>query len=300
MLGADNSLTWFSTGLFVLATGLRPWRHLIQLLTNRADSLHDIVHHPIVPSPQSPAGVFAERFERIEAALDEMRESQEKHEQLQIQAAAQAGPTTSEMQAVLARIGENIEHLEEQSRNTTRAGELVRLDSEEKYAALQKALEGLVTEVGELHQRVTTAATTAAAAIATATAATEAVAARSPQQRKSSLAWTAPPGAGIDTWGSGGRDAPSSSRPVRRRTSLSAQIMPSFPPHETLHDKILHWIVHVVLIPVKLCQNLLHRIIAALGVAAEPTSPVSPKENTALRSPPLANVLSPKGKQKML
>src|ERR1700733_5486670 len=133
LLGADNSLTWFSTALFVRATGLRPWRHLIQLLTTRVETLHDIVHHPVVYTAQSSTAIPTERFERIEEALDELRGSHEKHEQWQVQAAAQAGPASSEMQAVLARIEESIEHLEGQSRNTARAGELVRLDSEEKY-----------------------------------------------------------------------------------------------------------------------------------------------------------------------
>lgn len=266
------------------------------------------MHHPVVRAPQSPAAISAERFERIETTLEELRAAQEKHEQMQTQAAAQAGPASSEMQAVLARIEESIEHLEEQSRNTTRAGELVRLDTEDKYVALQKALEGLVTEVGELHQRVTTAATTAAAASATATAAAEAaqtVTTRSPQQRKPTLSWAAPAATGIGAWGPNGQDATLSGRPgpVKRRTSLAAQVMPPpFQPHETLRDKILHLVVHVVLIPVKICQNLLHGIIAALGVAAEPSSPRVSKDAVMMQSPPpkLAKVLSPKGKQKTL
>ncbi|KIP01845.1 hypothetical protein PHLGIDRAFT_131070 [Phlebiopsis gigantea 11061_1 CR5-6] len=41
--GAD-SLSWFSTSLFVLATGIRPWTHLVSRLQERTDELHTAVH----------------------------------------------------------------------------------------------------------------------------------------------------------------------------------------------------------------------------------------------------------------
>lgn len=53
LLSASGSLSWFSTGLFVLATGVRPWRHLISLLTNRAEALHDIVYAPKIRKQQA-------------------------------------------------------------------------------------------------------------------------------------------------------------------------------------------------------------------------------------------------------
>ncbi len=45
-LGDTNSPTWFSTTLFVLATGIRPWSHLINRLRDRTHELHTALHFP--------------------------------------------------------------------------------------------------------------------------------------------------------------------------------------------------------------------------------------------------------------
>lgn len=381
LLGGNNSLTWFSTGLFVLATGLRPWRHLVQLIVTRTDSLHDIVHHPIVRAPQSTTVDSSERLAVIEAALAELQTSHEKqaaahgdaiaavsqvqdaqskaHAETRAEAQALAlaqakaqseqkqepsGPSISELQTILARIEESIENLENQSRNATRANEVVRLESEERYGALNKAIDGLVTDVGELHQRATTVAATAAAAsalageaiqgaqsaqsaasVAAANAAASANAAarantssveraRSPpasgRKATTSLAWTPPAGADSPTFGiNGGRDAsPSSGRPGAAKRRSNTLIQPA--PPQSLVNQILHWSVHALLVPITLCQNLLHNVIAALGVAADPTSPRITKSDLAsgpARSNTLSaaaagviDVLSPKGKTKVL
>ncbi|KAF8686397.1 hypothetical protein RHS04_00059 [Rhizoctonia solani] len=41
-----DSLSWFSTSLFVLAAGVRPWRHLAHLVLTRTDALHLAAHRP--------------------------------------------------------------------------------------------------------------------------------------------------------------------------------------------------------------------------------------------------------------
>ncbi|CAE6451884.1 unnamed protein product [Rhizoctonia solani] len=41
-----ESLSWFSTSLFVLAAGVRPWRHLAHLILTRTDALHLAAHRP--------------------------------------------------------------------------------------------------------------------------------------------------------------------------------------------------------------------------------------------------------------
>lgn len=45
-----DSISWFSTTLFVLAAGVRPWGHLISRLREHTSSLHDSIHYP---SPDS-------------------------------------------------------------------------------------------------------------------------------------------------------------------------------------------------------------------------------------------------------
>ncbi|KDR78088.1 hypothetical protein GALMADRAFT_245090 [Galerina marginata CBS 339.88] len=45
ILGPD-AVSWFSTALFVLATGMRPWSHLVERLNQRTYELQDFVHYP--------------------------------------------------------------------------------------------------------------------------------------------------------------------------------------------------------------------------------------------------------------
>ena len=45
-VAGQDVLTWFSTGLFVLATGIRPWTHIKDRITERVNTLHDVVHYP--------------------------------------------------------------------------------------------------------------------------------------------------------------------------------------------------------------------------------------------------------------
>lgn len=41
--GSHEALSWFSTALFVLATGLRPWMHLIDRLKGRSEALNGVL-----------------------------------------------------------------------------------------------------------------------------------------------------------------------------------------------------------------------------------------------------------------
>lgn len=45
ILGPDF-ISWFSTGLFVMATGMRPWSHLIDRLGQRTTDLQNYIHYP--------------------------------------------------------------------------------------------------------------------------------------------------------------------------------------------------------------------------------------------------------------
>lgn len=61
-----DTVSIFSTSLFVLATGIRPWRHLVDLLRRRTEALHDVVHSPSADATSS-------RVEQLEAELAELR-----------------------------------------------------------------------------------------------------------------------------------------------------------------------------------------------------------------------------------
>jgi len=41
--GKKDSLSWFSVSIFILATGIRPWSHLIERLRNRSQALNEIL-----------------------------------------------------------------------------------------------------------------------------------------------------------------------------------------------------------------------------------------------------------------
>ncbi|KAF8884487.1 hypothetical protein BD779DRAFT_1612123 [Infundibulicybe gibba] len=61
VIGPD-AVSWFSTGLFVLATGMRPWSHIVQRLTQRANDLHDVIHYP---SPDSAANDLSQQLDDL-------------------------------------------------------------------------------------------------------------------------------------------------------------------------------------------------------------------------------------------
>jgi hypothetical protein len=45
VIGTD-AISWFSTSLFILATGIRPLRHVVERVQERVTDLHDVVHYP--------------------------------------------------------------------------------------------------------------------------------------------------------------------------------------------------------------------------------------------------------------
>ncbi|KAG6827954.1 hypothetical protein H0H87_003286 [Tephrocybe sp. NHM501043] len=64
----EESVSWFSTALFVLATGMRPWSHVIERLRQRTADLHDVIHYPSLKDISSEdMGVqMAEVLKRVE------------------------------------------------------------------------------------------------------------------------------------------------------------------------------------------------------------------------------------------
>ena len=45
--GDPKTLSWFSTSLFVLATGVRPWTHLSERLKDRSRALNEILDNSL-------------------------------------------------------------------------------------------------------------------------------------------------------------------------------------------------------------------------------------------------------------
>lgn len=76
-IDSSHGLSWFSTTLFVLATGIRPWSHIITRLRDRTASLHDVVHYPSSEHPQAELAMklqrLSDRTERLEKELKSLR-----------------------------------------------------------------------------------------------------------------------------------------------------------------------------------------------------------------------------------
>ncbi|TCD62972.1 hypothetical protein EIP91_006179 [Steccherinum ochraceum] len=84
--GVDN-LSWFSTTLFVLATGIRPWSHLIGRLQERTHELHDTVHYPAEESEarhqmeiDRTLQTILRRLDALDATIQDMEEKTDKME----------------------------------------------------------------------------------------------------------------------------------------------------------------------------------------------------------------------------
>lgn len=68
--GNADTLSWFSTGLFVLATGVRPWTHLIERLKDRSRALNELVRDAADKDDDARP---LSREEEIDTALADLR-----------------------------------------------------------------------------------------------------------------------------------------------------------------------------------------------------------------------------------
>jgi len=73
-VSGTDALSWFSTGLFVLATGMRPWRHLIDRFNERTHDLHNVIHYPPTPDKtQFKIDEMSARIDELEKTLAGLR-----------------------------------------------------------------------------------------------------------------------------------------------------------------------------------------------------------------------------------
>src|ERR1700722_6548383 len=72
ILGTD-AVSWFSTRLFVLATVIRPWKHLVERFQQRVVELHDLIHYP--PSSFTASEDAQARMEEMAQRVGELERS---------------------------------------------------------------------------------------------------------------------------------------------------------------------------------------------------------------------------------
>ncbi|KAI6143279.1 hypothetical protein BKA82DRAFT_4184642 [Pisolithus tinctorius] len=123
------SISWFSITLFVLATGLRPWNHLVSRLRQRITDLHDLVHYP--PSEMEKAQEHLKLLTEKVALLEtQLRESQ-----------ARVEAVSNE---IYANVEETYEGMERGVRRQEKKLEAAKNAHETRLCRLEKDVESLL------------------------------------------------------------------------------------------------------------------------------------------------------------
>jgi ribosome-associated translation inhibitor RaiA len=126
-----GALSWFSTSLFVLATSLRPWSHLIERLHDRADALHDAIHYPSTNETRK-ADVLRKELRALQARLD-LLEGSVKGVEGQVEVRAKS-------EDVYEHVDDALDAVESVLRAHERKGAAVRAAQDARLAALEGAL----------------------------------------------------------------------------------------------------------------------------------------------------------------
>lgn len=128
MEGVD-SLSWFSTALFVLATGIRPWSHLISRLRQRTQDLHDAVHRRDSKEHEMEVDeklrMVMKRLDSLERDLHGMKVKAEK---------------ILPLQEVCEDINEALDIVERNVHRNERKSESARLSHNQRLAAIEAML----------------------------------------------------------------------------------------------------------------------------------------------------------------
>ena len=123
-----DSLSWFSTALFVLATGIRPWRHLVDRFSERTKELHDVIHYPPTSDGMdSKMDEMMKRVAELEASLASLH--------------AQLTDTTDELFECVDEAVDSIESTDQKSEKMSEKHEMRLRDLEEAVLALKKSRE---------------------------------------------------------------------------------------------------------------------------------------------------------------
>ena len=137
LVNGVDSISWFSTTLFVLAAGVRPWGHLISRLRERTTSLHDTIHYP------SPDTQFI-ATSRLQAVADRVGTLEQELSTIKRAMAVRA--YVEEMHDDLCSA---LQDTERAIRKQERKCESVRISYDTRFAALEKAVSRIERARGE-------------------------------------------------------------------------------------------------------------------------------------------------------
>jgi hypothetical protein len=131
--GADQ-ISWFSTTLFVLATGMRPWSHLLGRLRERTHDLHDTIHYP------SPDSAFVAN-RKLQGAMKRVDTLERELKDIKGRVASNAG-----VEEVYDDLSGGLEEIEKAMKKNQRRTDTARIALEKRLAALERNLACLLED----------------------------------------------------------------------------------------------------------------------------------------------------------
>ncbi|KDQ50571.1 hypothetical protein JAAARDRAFT_74103 [Jaapia argillacea MUCL 33604] len=134
-----HPLSWFSTTLFVLALGIRPWSHLIKRLRKRTQDLHDTIHYHY-PSPGLQNRI--ETDHKVKDLVTRVEQLEKEIERLR----AIATETKDTLEDVYDDVSGSLEDVDRALRRQDRKAEVGRSSQEKRLAALEATLSHFVDE----------------------------------------------------------------------------------------------------------------------------------------------------------
>ena len=137
LVNGVDSISWFSTTLFVLAAGVRPWGHLISRLRERATSLHDTIHYPSPDTQFIPAS-------RLQAVVDRVGSLEQ---ELSVMKRAMA--VRAYVEEMHDDLSSALQDTERAMRKMERKSESVRISYDTRFAALEKSVSRIERTRGE-------------------------------------------------------------------------------------------------------------------------------------------------------
>ena len=123
----ERYINSFNVRLFVLASGVKPWSHFLQLIKQRSLFLQNEVHYP-VPT----VALLVKRVQALENEIDDLRYSH---------------ATKADVKLLRDGVDTPLTQLSKAGRRYERKEEYFRLSSEEKFALLTERQEEMLHEI---------------------------------------------------------------------------------------------------------------------------------------------------------
>jgi hypothetical protein len=137
LVNGVDSISWFSTALFVLAAGVRPWGHLISRLRERTISLHDTIHYP------SPDAQFV-ATSRLQAVVDRVNSLEQ-----ELLAVKRAMAMRAFVEEIHDDLSSALQGTERAIRKQERKSESLRIAYDTRFATLEKTVSRIERTRGE-------------------------------------------------------------------------------------------------------------------------------------------------------